>query len=185
MPADPRETALRFEALLFEHRRIVLHVARIYAGSGDERHDLAQEICSQLWRAFPTYDETRRFSTWMYRIALNVGITHFRQMRARSERFLAWDDHLEAALAVPAPDTLGDERVEELNQLIAELDPMSRALALLYLDERPYTEIAEVLGISESNVSTKIARIKQRLRDRVQARASTQPNTEKSRYGTR
>ncbi len=153
----------RFEALLREHRRIVFHVARMYAGHSDERHDLAQEICSQLWRAFPRYDETRRFSTWMYRIALNTGITHLRQATTRAAHFEPLSDDL-LAVTPDCPTGPDAERLAELDARIAQLGPLERALILLYLDDRAYAEIAEILGISETNVATRISRIKQRFR---------------------
>jgi len=157
----------RFEALLHEHRRIVFHVARMYAGHSDERHDLVQEICSQLWRAFPRYDAARRFSTWMYRIALNTGISHLRQAGARAQRFEHLSDELLEATRDDAASAEDAERLAELDARIAQLGPLERALILLYLEDRPYADIAEVLGISETNVATKISRIKQRFRQQM------------------
>lgn len=165
--SDPREAQQRFEALLREHRRIVFHIARTYAGHTDERHDLVQEICSQLWRAFPRYDASRRFSTWMYRIALNTGITHLREAGMRTAHFEPLgDDVLDAAPDDDAPAETA-ARLAELHARIAQLDPLDRALILLYLDDRSHAEIADVLGISETNVATKIGRIKQRFRQRM------------------
>lgn len=176
--ADDDAPQRRFEALLHEHRRIVLHVARLYAGPADERHDLVQEICSQLWRAFPRYDPARRFSTWMYRIALNTGISHLRQAGARAARFEPLDD---ATLDRTADESAGDgadartaERLAELDRRIAGLAALDRALILLYLEDRPYAEIAEVLGISETNVATKIGRIKQRFRQQMTGAVPTE-----------
>ena len=172
LASDSAERRQRFEALLHEHRRIVFHIARMYAGQTDERHDLVQEICSQLWRAFPRFDESRRFSTWMYRIALNTGISHLRQAGAREARFEALSDEvLEATMDDAAPaDTA--ERLAELDARIAQLGPLDRALILLYLEDRPYAEIADVLGISETNVATKISRIKQRFRQQMTGAAN-------------
>src|SRR5450755_3662486 len=181
MPARPCELQQRFEALLREHRRIVFHVARMYAGHIDDRHDLVQEICSQLWRAFPSYDAARRFSTWMYRIALNTGITHLRQASARAERFDPLSDELLETVEDDTPSRLADERLRELDALIAQLDPFDRALILLHLEDRPYTEIAEVLGISQTNVATKISRIRQRFRQQRANDAGTPGST----HGTR
>lgn len=163
-----RDTDLqqRFEALLQEHRAIVVHVARVYAAVHDERHDLAQEICTQLWRAFPVYDPARRFSTWMYRVALNVGISHLREAQARAAHFEPWDEELAEAVAGTSASP-PDERLASLRGLIAQLEPLNRALLLLYLEDRPYAEIAEVLGLSETNVATKLNRIKQRWREQM------------------
>ena len=173
MPIQSPVIQRRFEALLKEHRQIAFHVARMYEGHPDDRHDLVQEICSQLWRAFPGYDEARRFSTWMYRVALNTGITHLRRAGARTDRFEPLSDELLEATGEIAPDPATGERLRELDALIAQLDPLSRALILLYLEERPYAEIAEILGISEPNVATKISRIKQRFRQQITDDAAT------------
>lgn len=171
----------RFEALLHEHRKIVFKVAGLYAGTAEDRHDLAQEIAAQLWRAFPSYDATRRFSTWMYRIALNVGISFLRREGLVAGRTLPFDEVIAGdEPASPSPDEDVAERIAQLQALIADLDPFSRALILLHLDERSYAEIAEVLGISETNVATKLSRIREQLRLRA-----AQSVTGADDYGTR
>lgn len=143
-------------------------VASLYAGTAEDRRDLAQEISAQLWRAFPSYDETRRFSTWMYRIALNVGISFLRREGVIAARTLPFDEVFAGEeSALPTPDDGIAERIGELQGLIAGLDSFSRALMLLHLDEHSYADIAEVIGISETNVATKLSRIKQQLRLRV------------------
>ena len=163
MSSDP---GLEFEALIEAHGRIIFHVARVYARDMEDRNDIAQEIRTQLWRAFPAYSPDRRFSTWMYRIALNVAISHLRSESRRSEHFQTIDEMLDVEIESVAAhvDDQPDERLLVLRQLIGELDPLNRGLVLLYLEERSYAEIAEILGITESNVATKINRIKQRLR---------------------
>ncbi|WP_199100344.1 RNA polymerase sigma factor [Dyella sp. ASV21] len=154
----------RFEALLHEHRGIVFKVAGAYARDMEDRRDLAQEICTQLWRAFPSFDEARgRFSTWMYRIALNVAISQHRRVSGEPAFVESLGaEHLEqiGVEAVVEPD----ERLTALYRFIGELDPLHRALILLYLEDRSYADIADVLGISVTNVATKIGRVKQRLR---------------------
>ncbi|MEO9079552.1 MAG: RNA polymerase sigma factor [Rhodanobacter sp.] len=161
-----------FEALLHEHRRIVFKVAGLYSRSVADREDLAQEICVQLWRSFARYDEKQaKFSTWLYRIALNVAISQARRQHwSETERFEPLQPHhLET---VAGGQTMGepDERLTELYAFIGQLDPLNRALVLLYLEDRPYTEMAEILGISETNVATKISRVKQKLRGQMTAK---------------
>ena len=163
MSADARA---EFAAMLERHRGLVLKVAGSYARDRDERADLAQEIATQLWLAWPTYDPARALSTWMYRIALNVAISH---LRGRSRR----DAHLvplEEGTHDPVDERGGPEEAQQLSLLervIAGFDPLDRALLLLYLDERSQREIADVLGISETNVSTKISRLKHRIRNEL------------------
>ena len=163
----------RFEALWREHRGIVLKVAGVYARSAEERLDLAQEIGAQLWRSFASFDERRaKFSTWLYRIALNVAISHLRRTGGEAGRFEPLDEgHLATIAGEPAAEP--DERIDALHAFIGELDALNRALILLYLEDRSYAEIAEVLGISATNVATKINRIKQKLRGRMTAATVT------------
>jgi RNA polymerase sigma-70 factor (ECF subfamily) len=163
----------RFERLLHEHRNIVFKVAGVYA-RGADRDDLAQEIAAQLWRSFGSYDEARaKFSTWMYRIALNVAISHGRRQRgdpvARSEPLDAW--HLDTIGGAELPEP--DARIDRMMACIGQLDPLNRALVLLYLEERSYAEIADVLGISQTNVATKLGRIKQKLRGQMTGAQTT------------
>ncbi|MEO7252036.1 MAG: sigma-70 family RNA polymerase sigma factor [Arenimonas sp.] len=154
----------RFEALLGQHEKIVFKVAGMYCRHAEDRRDLGQEICVQAWRSFGNYDAERSFSTWMYRIALNVAISFARNASHRDRHSVTLEsdplDIAEASASLHEPD----ERVRALHEFINQLDALSRALMLLYLEDRSYREIAEVLGISETNVATKINRLKQRIR---------------------
>ena len=156
-------TRQHFGELLERHRGIVFKVAYSYCPHPDDRADLVQEIAAQLWRAFPGYDADRSFSTWMYRIALNVAISSLRSRR-RDLHSVPLDESLH-----DVPGDEGDHETAEqlrlLRQYIARQDPLNRALLLLYLEDRSHREIAEILGISEGNVATKISRLKQRIRD--------------------
>jgi RNA polymerase sigma-70 factor (ECF subfamily) len=166
--ATTRDAHREFADLLERHRGIVLKVAGSYAANPDDRADLAQDIAAQLWRAWPSYAPDRPVTTWMYRIALNVAISHLRGRSLRDRHHVPFDEDLHAA-GTPAAAVDDDhdtgQRLRMLERVIAALPPLDRALMLLYLDERSQREIADVLGISESNVSTKISRLKQRLRE--------------------
>ena len=154
----------RFMALFVPHRKIVFKVAGMYCWHPEDRRDLAQEITVQLWRSFPAYDPQRSFSTWMYRIALNVAISFARKAGVRAKYAVSLDEGVGDPIDPrPAADE-GDERVLALHRFIAGLDTLNRALLLLYLEEHSYRDISDVLGISETNVATKINRLKQRIR---------------------
>jgi RNA polymerase sigma-70 factor (ECF subfamily) len=153
-----------FAELLQRHRGIVFKVAGSYARDPHDRDDLAQEIAAQLWKAWPKYDSARPFSTWMYRIALNVAISHLRGEAHRRRHSVPLDEVLHDAAFDDQADTEANEGLRILRRFIAALEPLDRALLLLYLDERSTREMAEVFGISESNVTTKISRLKQRIR---------------------
>jgi RNA polymerase sigma factor (sigma-70 family) len=157
---DQREA---FTRLLDQHAGIIRKVALAYTGTRADRLDLMQEISLQLWKAYPRYSPQRPFSTWMYRIALNVGISFLRSATRPHRQTLSLEaTELDVADETATPET--DERVAELQRVIAGLEPLNRALLLLYLDERSYREIASILGITESNVATKISRLKERVR---------------------
>ena len=162
MSAGTRE---RFGELLEAHRGIVLKVAGTYAWHPEDRADLAQEIAAQLWRAFPKYDDARSFATWMYRIALNVAISSVRGDGARRHA-VPLDEDLHD-VGIDGADHETEQHLRLLRRCIERLEPLNRALLLLYLEDRSHREIAEVLGISESNVATKLNRLKQRIRDDI------------------
>ena len=111
---------------------------------------------------YPGYDPNRSFSTWMYRIALNVAISFNRSRKRRPT--VSWDGQLhDLTDAGFVPEI--DDRIRELYAFIDRLQPLDRALLLLYLEEHSYCEIAEILGISVTNVATKISRLKERIRN--------------------
>ena len=158
-----KQTQARFADLLEANRRIIFKVANTYCRNPADREDLPQDIVTQLWRAFPRFDSGRKFSTWMYRIALNVAISFVRSSSFRGQHTVPLD---EAPQNVSSPTSrLGesDEKIRRLYEFIDQLDELNRALALLYLDECSYRDIADVLGITETNVATKIGRLRQRL----------------------
>ncbi|HKZ11957.1 MAG TPA: sigma-70 family RNA polymerase sigma factor [Rhodanobacteraceae bacterium] len=163
----------RFEALLREHQRIVFKVANVYARGAHDRDDLAQEIAAQLWRSFGGFDGRRaKFTTWMYRVALNVAVSRARTARRSGAEIVEplRDVHLDTVAGtgdVQEASMEKDERIAALHAFIAQLDALNRALVLLYLEDRSYAEIADVLGISKTNVATKLSRIKQRLREQL------------------
>jgi len=165
-PMSKSQRQDRFLALLDEHKKILYKVAGSYCRNdrdGADREDLVQEMVVQLWRSFDRYDESYRFSTWMYRIALNVAISFYRSESRRSRHTVpAEASLLEIAGASPAAELDDDLRL--LQQFIEQQGELDRALLLLYLDGNRHDTIAEVLGISETNVGTKIARLKQKLR---------------------
>lgn len=160
----------RFVQLLEEHRRIVYKVASLYGHTPDDRADIEQEIVVQLWRAFPRYDARFRYSTWMYRIALNVAIS-YRRGQHRRERLSVPTGPAILEVADEREPVETDPRLAELHAFIAALGELDRALMLLHLEGHRHDEIAEVLGISTSNVGTRFSRIKQRARAHFQQKA--------------
>ena len=142
-----------------EHQGIVHHISAMYANSLEERDDLSQEIILQLWRSFRSFQDQSKFSTWLYRVALNTAISYLR----KSKKF-QWTTLDKAdGIAIDPIDNL-DEDIRYLYQTINKLSKVDRAITMLYLEEYSYEEMAEILGISPVNVGVRINRIKKRLK---------------------
>lgn len=152
----------RFLALVEEHEKILFKVAGSYCRNPEDRRDLIQEIVAQLWRSFGRFDDKYRFSTWMYRIAMNVAISFYRSQSRRTRGAVPIEES-GLDLVAAEPEGVSDD-IRLLHQFIGQLDELNRALIILYLDGNSYDTIAEILGISTTNVATKISRIKDRLR---------------------
>ena len=154
-----------FLRLLEQHTGIIRKVAFSYTHNFADREDLTQEITLQLWRAYPRYSAARPFSTWMYRIALNVAISF---LRRHSHPVRQTVPLAEQEIAAPSPvGAETDERVALLQKVIADLAPLDRGLLLLYLEDHSYREMAAILGLTETNVATKLNRLKERVREGI------------------
>jgi len=167
----------RFLALYHEHRAILYKVAFGYCRNREDRVDLVQDMSIQLWRSFGRYDGRVKFSTWAYRVAMNVAISHFRGEGRRVRDTLPLDD---LAYELPADDTFGEEASDNmrvLRHLIDGLDALNRALVLLYLEGHASEEIAEIIGISPANVTTRINRLKSELQRRFARLENPQETT--------
>lgn len=147
----------RFETLVARHSGIVQKIAFSYAWSVEDRADLAQEIRVRLWQAFPSYDAHRSFSTWMYRVALNVALSF---VHRRPQTSSAYEEEMHA---IGSSGQDADSRIL-LETIIRSLDALNRALLILHLEGLSYAEIGETLGLSESNVGAKLTRLRERLR---------------------
>ncbi|HEX4780730.1 MAG TPA: RNA polymerase sigma factor [Usitatibacter sp.] len=152
----------RFLELLAGHRAILHKVAYGYCRDPEDRRDLVQEMAIELWRSFPRFDGRVLFTTWAYRVALNVAISHFRGERRRIRDTIPFDEVLDLGVDDPLLDTASDN-MRVLRRLIDGLDALNRALILLYLDGNTAEEIAAILGISPANVTTRVNRVKNEL----------------------
>lgn len=148
-----------FTTLIQEYQHIIWKVCYIYAKDQDHLNDLYQETLINLWKAFPNFRHESKISTWIYRIALNSCISFFR-------RFSKFPRTIPIA---PQWDTFSEDNgstllLQEIYQLINQLNPLEKALILLWLEEKNYPEIAEITGLTVSNVATKLSRIKEKLK---------------------
>jgi RNA polymerase sigma factor (sigma-70 family) len=154
-----------FLAALHDYQPLVRRVCRLYCQDADDRQDLFQEIVLQLWRAWPRYvpQPDAKLSTWLYRIALNVAISNLRQ---RTRRPASVDVESEAwHLAQPIEGSAYEpEEMTALYRAIDRLSEVDKAFVLLYLEDRPYEEMADILGITQNNVRVKMHRVQEKLR---------------------
>ena len=154
-----KETFLR---LLEEHKGIVIKICNAYCQARAEKEDLSQEIVYNLWKAFANYTPDHKFSTWLYRVALNVAISYYRKEK-RSLQYTPYDENL-IIFSEEGYNKELEGNLLLLQQFIFELKEIDKSIMLLYLDDKSYHEIAEITGISETNVATKINRIKTNLK---------------------
>ena len=148
-----------FIVLIREHERLVHKVCSVYTSEKEDREDLFQEIILQAWISFPKFKHASKVSTWLYRVALNTAINHKRKDRKHIKTL-----DLEGLHDVRESTDPFAEEYKILHRLIGELPTLEKALVLLYLDDRSYQEIAEIMGLSASNVGTKLARIKAKMK---------------------
>jgi RNA polymerase sigma-70 factor (ECF subfamily) len=152
-----------FENIIQQNKGIIYKVANAYCKADDDRKDLVQEIQIQIWHSLDRYDSTFKMSTWLYRIALNVAISFYRKATTRNKYFSRISN--DEIIHMPVrEDTKDESNLALLEKFIFELKELDKALILLHLEEKSHQEIADILGISVSNVSTKISRIKEKLR---------------------
>ena len=163
--------ALEFTDLLRRHAGLLHKIAYVYCRDSTDREDVIQEIALQLWRSRDRYDESYAETTWIYRIAVNVAISVHRRGRRHRERRVSLDD---PAITIAAPSAEPSDDVRWLLRCIDDLGVLDKALVVFHLDGLDHKSISDVLGISPSNVGTKLLRIKQRLRVAFE-RVSPQP----------
>jgi len=143
------------------HKKIIYKIVNSYCQNKEDRKDLEQEIVIQLWNSFDKYNSEYKYSTWMYRIALNVAISFYRKEKKWSVRNDFYnEDSIYSIADENENETELDYNIKLLQEFINNLNELNKALMLLYLEEKPYDEIAEILGISKTNVATKISRLK-------------------------
>ena len=159
------ELEQKFVTDLEKHQNIVHKVCRIYTNNQDAHNDLFQEITIQLWKAYPKFRGDAKFSTWMYRVALNTAITLYRKSK-RSIQTQDFDSVLYKVQSNEYDDT-EEQQLKFLYKSIHELSDIEKALVFLYLEDKNYKEISETMGITEVNARVKMNRVKNKLKKLV------------------
>lgn len=158
-----KELEHRFVTNLEKHQNIVHKICRMYTNDQDSHNDLFQEITIQLWKAFPKFRGDAKFSTWMYRVALNTAITLFR----KTKRTIKTHNIDDVSFKIKAED-YNDETEQQLKLMykaVKELNDIDKALVFLYLEDQSYRDISDTLGISEVNARVKMNRVKTKLKN--------------------
>lgn len=149
----------QFVQTINQHQGILHKVCRIYCSNATEREDLFQEMVLQLWKAFPSFRSEAKISTWMYRIALNTAISGLRKKKIAiielEKVSFQIEDKQEANI---------EEELQHLYKAIEHLSDVEKSIVLLYLEDKPYEEIAEITGITANYVAVKMSRIKEKLK---------------------
>ncbi|HEY4832325.1 MAG TPA: sigma-70 family RNA polymerase sigma factor [Waddliaceae bacterium] len=160
---DTRTEQNDFLNLISANMGIIRKICYSYCFTETDRKDLAQEIIIVLWKGSKKYNPDLKFSTWMYKVALNVAISFYRNSKKTIDTVPFTDTHFEIE------DHLLEASESEANfnllqRHISTLKELDKALIILYFEEKSYKEIAEIVGISETNVATKVSRIKEKLK---------------------
>ncbi|REE78845.1 RNA polymerase sigma-70 factor (ECF subfamily) [Lutibacter oceani] len=143
---------------------IIYKVSRLYTNTVEDQKDLFQEIVYQLWKSYGSFKKESMVSTWMYRIALNTAISHLKKEKRKATRVTI--DHF----LLNHPDDINTETEERIALLYAHIKKLSmveRGIILLYLEGKNYDDIAAITGFTNTNVGTRLARIKQKLKSQI------------------
>jgi RNA polymerase sigma-70 factor (ECF subfamily) len=157
---------IEFVTLVQEHQNLIHKICRLYTNSDAEHKDLFQEITIQLWKAYPKFRGDSKFSTWMYRVGINTAISLYRKSKRKilSYRF---DD---VSYKIPQTETYDDTQDQQLKSIYAaikQFNDIDKAVIFLYLEDKSYKEISEMIGITEVNARVKMNRIKKKLKTQL------------------
>lgn len=156
-----------FLQIIKDNQGIIHKVCNVYCDDQDDRDDLFQEIVAQLWKSFPSFREESKFSTWMYRVALNTAITTFKKTKRRPDQSrLTYENY---QLKDENYDPESEEELKNLHRAVTRLTGIEKSIVLLFLENKKYEEIAEITGITQNYVRVKMNRIKKKLKKFMEA----------------
>ena len=154
-----------FITVIKTHEGIIFKVAAFYIRDADDRQDLYQEIVYQLWKSFDSFKGQSKLSTWIYRVALNTAIYALQKSKRRITTSVLDQEIIQVPDDEYSMET--EERIQSLYKLIRQLNLVEKGIVLLYLEGKSYQEIAEITGISASNVGTKLSRVKEKMKTQI------------------
>jgi RNA polymerase sigma-70 factor (ECF subfamily) len=150
-----------YTSSILPYAAIIIKICRAYTNTQEDFEDYYQEVCLQIWRSRKNFSNQSEWSTWIYRVALNVCLTLLKKSRHQNQYFAS--GHLQAEFS-EKNRAFEDESVNQLYQAIRQLSEVDRGVVLLYLEEKSYQEIADIMGTNANNVGVRIKRIKERLK---------------------
>lgn len=156
------ESEKEFLHQLNEHQKIIHKVCNLYMHFPEDKEDLFQEVTLQAWKAFHKFRGDAKFSTWLYRVALNTAITFFRKEKRQS--FIDSVSEIPDKQVSSEKDQI-EEQTRAMYLAIGELSKIDKAIVMLYLEDYSYAEISDIIGITANNIAVKMNRIKGRLRE--------------------
>ena len=158
----------QFSEKIIESQGIIHKVCRMYCDNPEHRKDLFQEIVIQLWKSYPRFRGDSKFSTWMYRVAINVAIQDLRKSKKKQQLFFQTNFFKETS--DDALTEIQNEKLKLMYTAIADLNKIEKAIVMLHLDEKTNEEIAEIVGITQNYVRVKMNRIKIKLSKTIKNR---------------
>ena len=157
---QPQEAEQNFKQHIKANELLIYKVCRMYAYTAADREDLFQEIVIQLWNAYPKFRGESKFSTWLYRVALNTAITGLR----KKKNFIESREPAQLPEGITDENTGREDELLQLHQAIGQLNQVEKAIVVLYMEDKSYEEMEEIMGMSQGNLRVKMNRIKEKLR---------------------
>lgn len=154
----------QFVKLIKEYEAVIFKITTVYTRDGETQKDLYQEIVYQLWKSFDSFRHEAKASTWLYRVALNTSITHSKKEQRKGDRVPIDQVVLDQ---IDQHDQVMEERIAILYAHIKMLSEVEKGLMLLFLEGKSYEEMSAITGFTNSNVGTRLARIKQKLKFQI------------------
>ena len=145
---------------IHDYQKIIYKICKVYRDSREDQEDLFQEIVYQLWKAYPGFKRAAKVSSWIYRIALNTAIAVYRKSKISIDYYQEFPEHIH-----PANEKTVSENEERLFWALRKLNDSEKAVISLYLEDFSYQEIADITGLSESNIGVRLNRIKNKLKE--------------------
>lgn len=146
---------------------IVHKVCGMYCDDEEDKKDLFQEILINLWKSYPSFRGHSKFTTWMYRVSLNVAIQHLQKLK-KNKAYTTLPDKFDE-MNNPGKENLPEKEIQQMYAAIDQLNEVEKAIVMLYLEEKGNEEIAEIMGISQNYVRVKMTRIREKLKKMVEA----------------